>query len=280
MKKYLSLILAVVIICSAVASCGKAPDFIPINDSGNISMNWASSSGKNINSDDYKKGFVEAYNSVTETKKYDEGDNEDALWRIVLISEEEGKDPDIFLVSYLGDNRFNVSVNGSVAAKASEDKNVKYLVENEKLANYANDELVAYKEVSAAVNVAFSFGAGTPDADGNIREADEPIGETKQTVIGNEQDLPSVTNAIKQALITGAVTDDYEMPEGASCVESINGHKTSIKNGSAGEAVEILMWQAAVNGEVVPSGEEASTVIEDGDEITVTYVVTTVDNAG
>ena len=280
MKKHISLILVVLFVCTAFVSCGKAPDFIPISDIAAATLSWASATGKDINKEEYVKGFIDAYNSVTETEKYDEGDNADAEWRVVLVSEEEGKEPDVVLVSYLGDNRFNVSVNGSAAAKASEDKTVKYLVVNEALAEFAEVNLLSSKSVSAAVKVAFSFEAGTPDAEGKVREADEDIGETEQTVVGNEEDRPTVSDAVRQALMLGGVTDDYVMHEGASGVESINGCDEYINSDAETGKTEILKWQISLNGEVLPSGSEASTEIADGDEITVTYVVTTPDNAG
>jgi|GEM_PF-2120137 len=267
MKKIVTLIVFTALLLTALYSCGKAeiPAFIPIEDGATVHLYWGSGASKNIDTEERAALVVEAYNSAAETKEYEEGGK--AEWLLVIVCESGEGDTTVYTVSSLGDDRFNVSISG---AAAPEGEDVKYLVVNEALSKVAVDELLNDRPINVSVHVKIALSAGTPDADGVIREEEEVILESDQTLSGSEANIPTAYSAVVQALMLDGNVD-YELYENTSRISSIAGFKEDV-TGSDG-SVENLHWQLSVNGEVIPTGEALQKTAVDGDEIALTYVL-------
>ena len=269
MKRFLLFICIVSLVCPAIVSCGKsepAHAFVPMEKNDVASVNWAAGVlDKDIDTEEYRAHIADAYNSVTETKPEESAKAKHGI----LVICGEGDDQSLYLISYLGDARFNISVNGGAVNGES---GVRYSVVNKELENVFKNELLQYKTVTASVNVKFVLSAGTPAKDGTVRDSDELLAGTEQTVSGNETALPKLLGAVMQTLFTGDFAESKKISDDGSRIEELNGYKEEIINKE--ETADIYRWEYYLNGERVASGDAASVSIKDGDEIVVKYVLT------
>lgn len=255
MKRIISLILASMFCFLALAACGdKIPEFIPIKDIGLIDV----ASGtriKNVDTEEYRTGAAEKYNAVTETKEY--SDEEAPLWQIVMCDE----DDTVFFLSYLDNGRFNVSVTKG-------DDNTKYLVVNEALAAYCEEELFVAKEVSVDVTVKIKLDDGAPEESGKI------LFDNVVTVTGTESDLPAVSGALKAALDKSGL--EYKVNEKSNRIMAVGQYADTA--GEVNGTVEHIFWAYKLNGEDVAATALEKTEIANGDIVEAIFTKTIVTN--
>lgn len=264
MKKVTALIIICIFVLSLFASCGSdEPEFIPIGEEGITHLYWAAGSYKDVDTEEYRTLVAQTYNKTEEAVPYDTGMGSE--WTLIAICEADGESS-VYSISYVAGDRFMISVSGKAAPDG---KDVRYQIHNQELVDLANEKLFEAFPVSVKVDVKFAYSAGTPDADGNVRDAEEVISESTQTVEGDELDLPNAYDAVEQALVLGAA-DEYKLNSDSHRVTMINGYKEGINESEDG--LENLHWRIAVNGEEAAGGSMPPT-ISDGDKITVTYVL-------
>lgn len=272
MKKIIALICVFALALTLLASCtGDAgadesdstvysDTFVPIKEGSATALYLATGSGKkDINTEEYREKAVAAYNSVTETKLY--APDRTADWSFMLICDDGGENV-TYMFTGVGTNYINVTVTGPEGES-------KYLVVNEELYKFFVDEALTLKEVGAKVKVSISLGEGTPDGEGNLREAEVLIGETTVDAIGNEVDLPTALDAVAAALQSNEITEDYTFNRNSGTVLTINGYADDIVGSD--EGVDILRWKYTINGEAVGSGDLDAIIVTDGTVITVVY---------
>ena len=87
MKKITALVCLTALILTLFASCGKAPDFIPMEKGSVTSVNWTQGgSRKDINNADIFDALADAYNSATETSSFKEDGHE---WSVAVVCGDE-----------------------------------------------------------------------------------------------------------------------------------------------------------------------------------------------
>ncbi len=266
MKKATALICAIVLVCVSLVSCGgKAPDFIPIEKGDVVTVNWTYGAiNKEIDKEKIRADVADAYNSVTGTKPYDPREVKHGI--LVVCGEGDGQS--LYVISYLGDARFNVSVNGSATPNGG---NIRYSVVNEDLEKIFNDELLQVEPVNVTADVKFVLAEGTSAPDGSERETDEVLYESKQDFEGSEAALPNLLGAVMQTLFTGDFAESKKISADGSKIEELNGYEETIINKE--ETADIYRWEYYLNGERVESGDASSVALNDGDEIVVKYVL-------
>ncbi len=265
MKKIAALICLTALVCAAFASCGKAPEFFAMDEDRVVSLYWETNAVKDIDKEEYFKGFAEAYNSVTETGCYED---EDAIYSfIAACAGDDGLPSVLYRVSYIGEDTFNVTIMGNGAP--SED-NAKYSVENVKLKEFMDEKFLTVEKVDVKVDVKFVLAAGTPAEDGGARAEDEIIGEVEQTLEGDEADLPTAFDAVMKTLTLSGITDDYKISGDGKMVVSMNGYKNT--EGAVDGEVRLYRWRAFLNGEEISNPDLDAVTVSDGDEIAIKYV--------
>ena len=265
MKKITAIICLAVLILAAFSSCEKAPDFVPMDADSIETVDWASGNRKDINKEEYYPLLAEAYNSVTGTGEYKDGNPE---WTVVVSCKEEENLNSLYMISYLGEDTFNVSINGKAGI---EEGQTRYSVENPDLAAFAREKLLTVENYSVTVTVKFVISAGIADEDGTVRAEDEILDVSEQVVSGNEIDPPTVSDAELQALVGGNFATDRKLSGDGKRVGGLNGYDEKSVQGD--DSVDIYYWDSFLNGEKLPEAAVATTVISDGDEITVMYTV-------
>ena len=254
-------------ICAMFAACGAAPEFIPMDAESVTVVNWVSAGNrKDIDSEEYYSGIAEAYNSVTETDEYEDGSE---IWSIIVVCQKDGEnenDVSLYHISYIGTDTFDVSVSG---AATPEGKDVRYSVVNEKLAEYASANMLTIQSTYTRVKVRFSVDDGIVEEDGTVNEGERVLSESEQTLAGNEFDLPTLSEAVVQALMVENFTDDYDVAFDDLRINAIAGYENITD--TEGESARIYRWELFLNGEKVLISEAKNTVVNEGDEIAVRY---------
>lgn len=127
MKKIISLIMTAIVLCCLICSCGeKAGEFVAMDRDNIYSAAWASG-GSNTIEGDILDNIVSIYNSLTPDGAVTDKLEQKAEWRIIATVTPEDANPTVFLISYIGDYRFCIKVEG--AAKSE------YTVTSEELYN-------------------------------------------------------------------------------------------------------------------------------------------------
>ncbi len=267
MKKLIALIYLTALTLALFASCGKAPDFIPMEKGSIVSVNWAQGgSRKDINNADVFDALADAYNSATETSSFKDDGHE---WSVAVVCGDEKAGISMYHISYLGDDRFDVSISGKASTAEG---NTRYSVVNPELSKLAESEFFTYESVSAKVSVKFVISAGVPDEDGTVRAEDEILNASEQTLTGNEVDLPTVSQAIVQALALEDFADGYEISKDSNFrIISLGGYEEKMENKA--DTADLFRWEISLNGEAVDGENAASTAVSDGDEVTVRYIL-------
>ena len=265
MKRSIAIILLAVFMLSALSSCGGVPDFVPVEKDSVESLNWILGGKKDINIEEYYSLFEEAYNSVKETEEYED---RDAEWSFVAISKEGEDKVSSYVISYLGEDRFNVSISGKTS---SEEGPVRYSVVNSALASFAHDKFFKFDNYTVKATVKFVISAGVPTDGGTVRTEDEVLNESEQTLSGSELSVPTVSNAVIQALMVERFTDDYKLSKDGTRITGLNGYEE--KTEEKADSVDMYYWDVLINGELTAKDDVGTTAVADGDEITVVYVL-------
>ena len=267
MKKVIALVCLTALILTLFASCGKAPDFIPMEKGSVTSVNWTQGGGrKDINKAEIFDALADAYNSAPETSSFKEDGHE---WSVAVVCGDENTGLSIYHISYIGDDKFDVSISGKASPT---EENTRYSVVNPELSKLAEAEFFTYEPVNAKVNVKFVICAGVPDEDGTARSEDEILNESEQTLSGNEVDRPTVSQAIVQALALEDFADGYEISKDSNFrIISLGGYEEKTENKA--DTADLFRWEISLNGEAVEGENAASTAVSDGDEVTVRYIL-------
>ncbi len=276
MKKIISLLIVVSVLCAALVACGgntdgqkiNAPDeFIPADAEHASSLDAASGSvPKDVNTKEYAAGFAKAYNAMTEFLPYGADMNANGSFILVIT---EGEATSLFLVTRVADGMFNVSVNGA----AADGGNYKFRIKNDELEKYIADELMTVKTVDVSCTVKFVLGAGTPDEDGNAREADETLFETEVKVGAPENEMPKVLSAIIAALSQSGAPE-HRMNERSGFPSEIAGYGETVKAGEG--AAERYFWKYYLGDGALEAGGAATKTYADGDVITLIYTASAI----
>ena len=112
MKRIISLICVMAMICCALASCGEKPgEFVKLDPESINSMAWITGGTNSMSKEDINK-IAEIYNGLTPDGGVSDKLDEKAEWRILVTELPEGSTPSIFRISYIGDFRFTVRIDG------------------------------------------------------------------------------------------------------------------------------------------------------------------------
>ena len=113
MKKIISLIMTGIVLCCLICSCGeKAGEFVAMDRDSLYSMAWVSGGNHMIEGDDLDN-VVSIYNSLTPDGALTDKLDQNAEWRIIASVTPADANPTIFMISYIGDYRFCIKVEGA-----------------------------------------------------------------------------------------------------------------------------------------------------------------------
>ena len=277
MKKIVSLLVVFSVLSVALCACGgeKTEDreivapkqFISADAERVVSLGFAYGSGtKDINTKEYAEGFAKAYNAATEFLPYGSDMNPNGSFVLVVSS---GDASSTFLVTRVGEEMFNVSVNGA----AADGGNYKFRIKNDELEKFIDEELMVVKNVDVACTVKFVLGAGTPAEDGTARGADETVYEGKVTTNVSEASMPTVLSAVLSVL-TQSGAPDHAINSKSGFPSEIAGCREVINPGDG--TVERFFWKYYLGDEDLGTSGAAAKTYSDGDVITVVYTASTV----
>lgn len=130
MKKLNAFIVLTLIICLLFSACGKKeePVFIPVDTAGVIQI-VRTSDGSIAYQDESAYTIAFAYNTVTEFESFDE--DAEVIWEVVMMcnpsaQSAEGAEPTLYKLGYLGNEQFNVTVNGGSEGRCKITSNTLY----------------------------------------------------------------------------------------------------------------------------------------------------------
>lgn len=116
MKKLISLAAMALIVCMLFSACAKEPDpvFVGMDMESKITI-VRTSDGSIAYEGTPAYNIAEAYNTITSIEKFDEDKDADAAWVVIIMCtyDDPATSPSLFRLSYLGNNEFNVKVQGS-----------------------------------------------------------------------------------------------------------------------------------------------------------------------
>lgn len=116
MKKLISIAAMALIVCMLFSACAKEPDpvFVAMDMDSKITVVRASN-GSIAFEGGAAYDIAEAYNATASIEAFDEEKDEDAEWVVIIMctKEDPATNPTIYRLSYLGNNEFNVKIQGS-----------------------------------------------------------------------------------------------------------------------------------------------------------------------
>ena len=265
MKKITAIICLAVLMLAAFSSCEKVPDFVPIEKDSIETLNWTSGKRKDINREEYFVPFADAYNAVTGNGAYID---REAEWSVIAVCREEDDNNSLYMISYLGEDTFNVSINGKTG---SETGDTRYSVVNPDLAAFAREKFLTLEKSTVKASVKFVISAGIPDENGTARAEDEVLNVSEQTLDASELDVPTVSEAVIQAVMVERFTDDVKLSENGLRVKGLSGYKNGVNQD--GDEINVCFWNVYLNGEKLSETTVETTPLSDGDEIVVIYEI-------
>ncbi len=116
MKKLITIAAMALLVCMLFSACAKEPDpvFVGMDMEAKITI-VRTSDGSIAYEGSPAYSIADAYNQITEIEKFDEKKDADAEWIVIIMCtyDDPALNPTLYRLSYLGDNTFNVKVQGS-----------------------------------------------------------------------------------------------------------------------------------------------------------------------